>query len=117
MAARGAGHHAWVAAGLVGMVLMAAFGAGVGRSRFMAIGKALPPADGPISSTLRERLNDPILRASAATRAALGLGVVFDMVVKPAALGAVIVIVLALVIGTVTAVRGVGARGALAGNE
>jgi hypothetical protein len=117
MAMRGAGQHAWVAAGIVGMVLMAAFGAGVGRPRFIAIGKALPQADGPISPTLRERLQDPILRASAATRAALGVAVVFDMVVKPAALGAVSVFVIALAVGAATAVRGLGARSALAGNE
>jgi hypothetical protein len=117
MAVHGAGHHAWVAAGIVGMVLMAVLGAGVGRPRFIAIGKALPPMDGAITSTLRERLQDPVLRASAATRAALGLAVVFDMVVKPAAVGAVIVFIVALAIGAATAVRGVGARGALAGNE
>ena len=117
MAARGAGYHAWVGAGIVGMVLMAVAGVGVGRPRFMAIGKALPQAHGSVSPTLRARIHDPVLRASAATRAALGLAVVFDMTVKPSALGAVIVILLALVIGAVTAVRGVGARGALAGNE
>lgn len=117
MAAAGAGRHAWVAAGIVGMVLMAVFGAAVGRPRFIAIGKALPQTDGPVTSALRERIHDPVLRASAATRAALGLAVVFDMVVKPSALGAVSVFVVALAIGAVTAARGMGARGALAGNE
>src|SRR5690242_11188084 len=42
LAEHGAGHHAWVAAGIIGMVLMAVLGAGVGRPRFIAIGKALP---------------------------------------------------------------------------
>ena len=118
MAMGGAGHHAWVVAGLVGMVVMAVLGAGVGRPRFVAIGRALPGTDGPISATLRERLLDPVLRISAATRLALGLGVVFDMVVKPAAAGAIIVLVAALVIGAASALgRGASARGALAGNE
>jgi len=118
MAVHGAGHHAWVAAGIIGMVLMAVLGFGVGRPRFVAIGRALAGTDGPISTTLRERLQDPVLRASAATRLALGLGVVFDMVVKPAAAGAIIVLVAALVIGAASALgRGASARGALAGNE
>jgi hypothetical protein len=45
----------------------------------------MPGSDGPVSSSLRARLADPILRASATTRAALGLGIVFDMAVKPVA--------------------------------
>jgi hypothetical protein len=117
MAMHGAGRHAWVAAGIIGMVLMAALGAGVGRPRFIAIGKALPATDGAISSTLRERLHDPILRASAATRAALGLAIVFVMAVKPAAATVLVVFAIALGIGAVTAIRGVGAGRALAGSE
>ena len=118
LAEHGAGHHAWVAVGIVGMVLMAVLGAAVGRPRLLAIVAALPAADGPITSSLRERLENPILRASAATRAAIGLGVVFDMVVKPGAVGAVAVLVVGLVIGAATLLlRGMGARGALAPNE
>lgn len=118
LTAHGVGHHAWVAAGIVGMVVMAVLGAVVGRSRLLAIATALPDTDGPVSSSLRRRLEDPLLRASATTRAALGLGIVFDMVVKPAAAGAVIVLVVALVIGAATMLaRGIGARGILAENE
>jgi len=118
LAAHGAGFHAWVAAGIVGMVLMAVLGAAVGRRRFLAIVAALPPNDGKLSSLLRERIENPVLHAVAATRAAIGLGVVFDMVVKPPAAGAVIAIVLALVIGTTASVaRGVGRRGVLAASE
>lgn len=118
LATHGAGHHAWVAAGIIGMVLMAVLGAGVGRPRFLAIGKALPPADGPITPALRRLLEDPILRASATTRAALGLGIVFAMVVKPPAAVVVIVFAVALATGVATALaRGDGARGALARNE
>jgi tetrahydromethanopterin S-methyltransferase subunit D len=39
------------------------------------------------------------------------------MVVKPGAVGAAVVLIVALAIGAVIAVRGVGARAALAGNE
>jgi hypothetical protein len=114
----GAGYHAWVGAGLAGMVLMAVLGAGVGRPRFVAIGRALAQAGDPLPSSLRARLEDPVLRYSAAARAALGLGVVFDMVVKPGAAGAIIVLAAALAIGVAGALgRSAGARGALAGSE
>ena len=118
LATHGAGHHAWVAAGFLGMVLMAVLGVAVGRPRLLAIVAALPATDGPISSTLRGRLDDPILRATSSTRAALGLGIVFDMVVKPEAAGAVIVLVVALVIGAAASLaRTAGARRALAASD
>jgi len=118
MMGHGAGHHAWVAAGIAGMVAMAVLGAGVGRPRFVAIGRAISATDGSVPSSLRERIEDPILRLSAATRFALGLGVVFVMVVKPGAVGAVVVLIIALAIGAAAALtRGAGARGALAGND
>jgi hypothetical protein len=118
MATHGAGRHAWVAAGIVGMVLMAVLGAVVGRPRILAIARALPATDGPVSSTLRRLIEDPVLRASATTRAALGLGVVFVMVVKPEAAGVAIVFAVALAISAATALaRGAGARGALARSE
>lgn len=118
LAQHGAGHHAWVAAGIVGMVLMAVLGAAVGRPRFIAIAKAVPATDGPVSPSLRQRLEDPVLRATAATRAALGLGIVFVMVVKPAAVGVAIVFAVALTLGAATTLaRDVRARSALAGNE
>jgi hypothetical protein len=118
LAARGAGHGAWIVAGLVGMVLMAVLGAAVGRPRFLAIVSAVPATDGPVTSPLRRRIADPVLRASAATRAALALGIVFVMAVKPAAAGAVTALVMALAIGTAASLRGgPGAHGALAANE
>jgi hypothetical protein len=114
----GAGYHAWVGAGIVGMVVMAALGVGLGRPRLMAIASALPATDGLVASPLRARRQVPMLRASAAMRAALGLGIVFDMAVKPAAAGAWIALVVALSIGAASSLRGrVGARGAVAASE
>ena len=114
----GAGYHGWVGAGVLGMVLMAVIGIAFGRPRFVAIASALPGTDGVVPSSLRSRLADPILRASAATRAALGLGIVFDMAVKPTAAGAVIALVAALLVGAASSLRGgVGARGAIAAND
>ena len=118
LATHGAGHHAWVAAGIIGMVLMAVLGVAVGRPRFLAIAKAASRDGRPRFVVAARASRNPVLRASAATRAAVGLGIVFDMVVKPAAPGAVIALVVALVIGAGSSlIRGVGARGALAANE
>jgi len=97
---------------------MAVLGIAVGRPRLLAIAAALPATDGPIPPSLRGRLENPVLRASAVTRAAIALAVVFDMAVKPETVGAVIALVAALVIGAATSLaRGVGARGTLAANE
>jgi len=118
LAAHSGGYQAWIGAGLLGMVAMAVLGVALGRPRLLAIAAALPTTDGPVSPALRARLADPVLRASAATRAALGLGIVFDMAVKPAAAGATIALVVALVIGAATSLgRGIGARGAVAASE
>ena len=118
LAARGAGYHAWIGAGIVGMVVMAILGAAIGRPRFLAIVAAVPATDGPVAPTLRQRIADPVLRASSVTRAALALGVVFDMAVKPAAVGAVTALVVAFVIGALSSLRaGAAARSALAPNE
>ena len=118
LATHGAGHHAWVAAGIVGMVAMAVLGVAVGRPRFLAIVSALPAGDGPVAPSLRRRLDDPVLRATAATRAALALGIVFDMAVKPEAAGAISALVVALLIGAAASLGGrAGASGAVVANE
>jgi hypothetical protein len=116
--AHSGGYEAWIGAGVLGMVAMPLIGIGFGRPRLIAIATALPATDGAVSSSLRVRLSDPILRASATSRAALALGIVFDMVVKPAAAGAAIALVVALVLGAATSLRGgVGARGAIRASE
>ena len=79
---------------------------------------AIPATDGPVTSPLGRRIADPVLRASATTRAAPALGIVFDMAVKPAAIGVVTALVVALAIGAATSLRGgTGARGTLAAND
>lgn len=87
-------HQAWPGLGLVGMVLMAIIGVAITGRRMRVIGRALPASDGPLPTTLRERLNDPALRMSASVRVALALGIVFNMSVKPAAGGAVAALVI-----------------------
>jgi hypothetical protein len=99
LARNGAGFHAWAAVGLLGMVLMAVLGAAVTRPRVAAIAAALAVAEGPIPAPVRNRLHAPALKTSAALRAALGVGIVFDMVVKPGAAGALTALVVAIAVG------------------
>ena len=101
-------HQAWAGLGLAGMVLMAIIGATVTGRRMKAIGRNVPAGDGPISSALRERLEDPALRMSASVRVALALGIVFNMSVKPATGGAVTALVMAAALGVVAAQLGRG---------
>lgn len=113
------GHHAWIALGLLGLVLMGILGAAVSRRRVDAIRKELPAADGPVSGALRRRLHDPMLRASATIRAAIGVGVVFIMTVKPGTAGASTALGVALALGVVVAMAGwgEGRRGSAAGER
>lgn len=99
LAQNGAGHHAWVALGVLGLVTMAVLGVAVGRPRVAAIAAALSTGDGPIPASVRERLHAPALRASSALRAALGVGIVFDMVVKPGTAGALTALAVAVAVG------------------
>jgi hypothetical protein len=54
---------------------------------------------GPIPPALRQRIVSPLLRAGAALRATLALGIVFNMAVKPDAPVAVLTLVAALILG------------------
>jgi hypothetical protein len=106
------GHHAWIGLGLLGMVLMAALGAGLTARRAGAIARAIegeiagavPLGGGPLPPALRRQLHDPLLRASASLRTALALGIVFDMTVKPGTGGALAALGVALALGAVAAV-------------
>lgn len=97
------GYHAWIGLGLLGLVLMAVLGAALTGRRISAIAQALPADDGPIPTALRERLRDPLLRTTATLRAALALGIVFNMTVKPGTAGAFAAIGVALALGAAVA--------------
>jgi hypothetical protein len=97
------GHQAWIGLALLGMVLMAFMSIAGTDRRANAIKQSVPIADGPISAALRERLTDPVLRSSASFRAAIGLGIVFNMSVKPPTVGALAVMGVALAFGAAAA--------------
>ena len=61
---------------------------------------------GSISMATRERMSDPLLRASVRVRAGLALGVVFVMTTKPDALGAAVAVAVFGVLGLATLLLG-----------
>ncbi|HEX6533568.1 MAG TPA: hypothetical protein VF041_03170 [Gemmatimonadaceae bacterium] len=95
------GHQAWIGLGFLGLVAIGVLGSAVTRRRVGAIEKALPAGDGPIPSALRGHLLDPVLRMSLYVRAALVLGIVFVMSVKPGTVGALVAMGVALALGVV----------------
>jgi hypothetical protein len=99
------GRHAWIGLGLLGLVAMGALGGAVIGRRAKAIAQAVTD-DGAIVPALRDRLRDPALRASASLRVALGLGIVFNMSVKPDTGGALAALGVALALGAAHAAWG-----------
>lgn len=97
------GLHPWLTLALLGMVAMAAIGGAVTERRMKAIVSEIPSGDGPIAPALRLQLRDPVLRTASALRAALGVWIVFEMSVKPDAVGALAALGIALALGVVAA--------------
>lgn len=97
------GRGTWMALGVVGMVLMAVIALAVTSRRARGLRNALGTADTVISRGLRARLSDPLMRMAATLRLAIGLGIVFNMAVKPATVGALTSFGVALLAGAVVA--------------
>ena len=93
------GMRPWVGAGLLGMVLMALVGATMTRRAMKAIVAVVPGDDRPVPLAVRQRAEAPLLRTASALRAALLLGIVFVMAVKPGAPGAALALGAAVVVG------------------
>ena len=93
------GEQAWAGLAILGMVVIAVLGVAVTGRRAGAIAKELPLDDGPVPQSLRSRLDDSVLPASASARAAIALGIVFNMSLKPSAPLAAAVLLVALAIG------------------
>jgi hypothetical protein len=103
------GPQAWILVALGGMVVVAAVGGAVGGRRAAAIARALPAEAGPVSPTLRQKLDDPALTVSLWTRSALLLGIVFLMSVRPGWGGALAVMGIALLLGIAASRPALGA--------
>ena len=92
-------HQAWIDFSFVALVVIALLGALVTGRTVHEIVSALPSDDQPTPPALRRRAGSTLLRTGAALRATLALGIVFNMAVKPAAPGAVLTLVTALILG------------------
>lgn len=94
----------WVDVAIVTLLLLAPVGPFVINPRLHAIANsAARQAPNELSAMLRNRLSDPVLTVALRTSAAILVGLVFLMTVKPSLLWSVVAIVLATSIGAVSA--------------
>ena len=98
MAATVWGGRAWIGVGLAAMLLLPPLGA-LNGLRLAAIGREVAAASGLLSPGLGARLRHPLLWVSIQTRAAIALGIVFLMTVKPDLAGALLTIGTAIILG------------------
>lgn len=94
----------WVLAGLVGLGAIVVLGDVVngrnGRKLGALIGAAIASGgDGPLTDEVRARLDDPLAKFAAVAPTGIMFGVIYDMTVKPAALGSALAILIALALG------------------
>jgi hypothetical protein len=73
------------------------------RRRMAAIGKTVSTERGAVSPTLSQLLHDTMLTISLQTRVAMALGIVFLMTTKPGWAGSLLTMVVAIVLGLVSA--------------
>lgn len=88
----------WVLIGLATWIFVAVL-ATVNGIRLASIGRAAGADSNQFSSELAARVRDPLLLASWRLRAALVLGVVFLMTVKPSLVGALLTVAFVAVVG------------------
>ena len=109
-------HQPWIGLAIIGMVLMAALSIAVTSRRARALKDAVPSSDGLISTGLGTRMSDPVMRAAATIRAAIALGIVFEMALKPTGPSALVAMLVALAAGVLVALmRSSGRRGVRVG--
>ena len=95
---------AWIDVALGALLGVVVIGSAVGGPRVVARARAAAEApEGPIPAELRTRLDDPVLWTLARVTAALQLGIVYLMVVKPGLLGSLAALGVALALGLATA--------------
>ena len=110
--------QAWIGLAIIGMVLMAVLSIAVTSRRARALKDAVPSSDEVISTSLKARLADPLMRAAATIRATIALGIVFNMALKPTGPGPLVSMVVALAAGVLVAlVQSSGRRGVGAGES
>lgn len=99
MTATAWGWKGWILVALASLILLALVGALGTGIRMDRIGRAIGQIHGPLPDDLKAALRDPIFVISIRTRLGIVLGIVFVMTVKPSGVAALVVILLATVIG------------------
>jgi hypothetical protein len=90
----------WIGVALISLVLIAPLSTALIEPRRRTIDRLAREApDGPLPQALERRTHDPILATALQTVAALLLGIVFLMTTKPALIGSLIVMAVALALG------------------
>jgi hypothetical protein len=89
----------WVEVAFSAMIVQGIIAGVLTTPRMRAIRKAIASESGPISPTLDRLLHHPLLWVSMLTRVGIALGIVFLMTVKPALVGSLIVLGVAILVG------------------
>jgi hypothetical protein len=100
------GSPAWIDVAFVLVLLLAATGIVITRSRMMAIGRALATGSDAVSAELRSRLTDRVLWASIHVRTGLGIGIIFLMTERPGLVGSLFAVAVAACLGFAVALPG-----------
>jgi hypothetical protein len=98
------GPTGWIGVGFLSLLFIAVFGAVSGVRLSRALAAAASGQGGALGEEARAQLRAPLFVASVRARAALALGVVFVMTVKPDAAVLIIVVAIALALGIASAV-------------
>jgi hypothetical protein len=90
----------WILVALISLLLIAPLSTAFIEPRRRTIDRLAQEApDGPLPEALEQSTHDPVLSTALQTVTALLLGIVFLMTTKPALLGSLIVMAIALVLG------------------
>jgi len=95
---------AWINVALASFALITLLAPALQGRRFLAIQRAVARTpDGPVPVDLRRRIQDPVLRASVQSVLPLATGLLALMVLKPMLVEAVLIMVIALLLGIASA--------------
>lgn len=95
--------HAWISISLLAFLIMFITGT-INTLRMKAIHRGAEEAtDGPVAAALRRKIADRVLWTSALAMAFTDLGIVGLMVIKPGWIASIATLIVAIVIGAITA--------------
>jgi hypothetical protein len=96
----------WVEVATASFILLAPVGPLIINPRLHSIGKeAHSQADGPLPTSLRGRIHDPVLALAMRCSVAVLVGLVFLMTTKPALMASVVVMLTVVVIGAASSLH------------